>query len=70
MISFITLFYTAESSAYRNQEIKNLTALTKIPHLALSTSYLEQRIFYYEDYSDILYPQMIRANKMEYVYVK
>lgn len=67
--SFSLLILTTSYSKERAIEIKNLTKLTKLPGIALSTSYLQNRVIYYEDYSNKLYPQMQKYHKMDYVYV-
>jgi hypothetical protein len=50
--------------------IKNLTSITKLPGIAISTPYLEKRIIYYKDYSNKLYPNMKNYSKMDFVYAK
>ncbi len=56
--------------AQDNQDIKTLTKLTRLPGLAISTSYLEKRVLYYDDYSNKLYPSMKNYSQMDFVYVK
>lgn len=50
--------------------IQNLTSLTKLPGLALSTPYLEKRILYYGDDSNKLYVGMKNKSQMDFVYAK
>ena len=67
---FTLLIYSAEYSAERALSIHSLIKLTTLPHLALSTSYMQSRVIYYSDYSNILYPNMKRNSKIEFVYAK
>ena len=67
---FTLLIYSAEYSADRALSINSFTKLTTLPHLALSTSYIQQRVIYYDDYSNILYPEMKRNTKVDFVYAK
>ncbi len=67
---FFILVYTSQYSPSRELEIQTLTKLTKLPGIALSTGYLENRVIYYKDYSNQLYPQMKNSSKMDYVYAK
>jgi len=69
-MSFSLLIYNAESSAYREKGIKSFTQLTQLPHLALSTSYLQHRILYYNDISNVLYPQMREQHKLDLIYAQ
>jgi len=50
--------------------IKDLTSLTKLPGISISTSYLEKRVIYYDDYSNKLYPNMKNYSQMDFVYAK
>ena len=70
MMIFIFLISSATTSAYREEKIQSFTRLTKLPHLVLSTSYLQKRIFYYDDYSNRLYPSMQKQNKLGFVYAQ
>jgi len=56
--------------AKENKNIKVLTKLTKLPGLAISTSYLEKRVLYYDDYSNKIYPDMKNYSQMDFVYAK
>ncbi|MEA3228107.1 MAG: hypothetical protein U9P38_03440 [Campylobacterota bacterium] len=67
---FISLIYFSDYSADRTASIQSFTKISKLPHIALSTSYLQQRIVYYNDYSNIFYPQMREENKLDYVYTQ
>ena len=68
--TFVTLIRTSEYSQSRELQIQNLTQLTKLPGIALSTPYLENRVIYYKDYSHRQYPKMKNYSKMDYVYAK
>lgn len=70
IVTFISLIASSEYSLTRETQLENLTELTKLPGIALSTPYLENRLIYYEDYSNRLYPQMKNYSKMNYVYAK
>jgi len=50
--------------------IKTISKITRVPGFALSTSYLENRIIYYKDSSNRLYPQMKHYKQMDYVYAQ
>ncbi len=67
---FIFLIYSAEYSADRALAINAFTKLITLPHIALSTSYMQQRVIYYDDYSNMLYPEMKKENKVDFVYAK
>ena len=67
---FIVLLSHANYSQQRELQIKTLTKLTGLPGIALSTGHLENRLIYYKDYSNRLYPQMKNHSKMDYVYAK
>jgi hypothetical protein len=54
----------------KNNSVRELTYLTKLPGIALSTTYLQKRVIYYDDYSNKLYPQMKNYSKVNFVYVK
>jgi len=69
-MSFILLISTMKSSSYRDEKIQNFVQITKFPHLTLSTSYLQSRVIYYNDFSNILYPEMKKQNKMDYIYAQ
>jgi len=67
------VFFTIITKANDNQTkvyIQNITKLTKLPGIALSTSYLQNRIIYYDDYSNKLYPQMKNYSQTDFVYAK
>ncbi len=70
MGAFSLLILPSKYSKERELKIQKLTSLTKLPGLALSTGYLENRVIYYEDYSNQLYPKMKNYLKMDYVYAK
>ena len=67
---FTLLIYSAEYSLQRALTIDAFTKLTTLPHLALSTSYMQTRVIYYDDYSNILYPEMKHSSKVDFVYAK
>ena len=64
---FTLLIYSAEYSPQRALTINTFTKLTTFPHLALSTSYMQTRVIYYDDYSNILYPEMKHSSKVDFV---
>ena len=66
----IFIVSTSNYSKERKNSIENLTRITNLPGLALSTSYLEKRVIYYEDYSNTLYPKMKNYSQMDFVYDK
>jgi len=57
-------------SKERQNSIENLTKITHLPGITLSTSYLENRVIYYEDNSNTLYPKMKNYSQMDFVYAK
>jgi len=67
---FVALLSQASYSPQRKSQIQTLTKLTKLPGIALSTGYLENRIIYYKDHSNKLYPKMRNYSKMDYVYAQ
>ena len=67
---FVFILSNNSYSKSRENSIKNFTSITKLPGLALSNSYLENRLFYYDDFSNILYPQMKYHDKNGFVYAK
>ncbi|MEA1913996.1 MAG: hypothetical protein U9N30_01640 [Campylobacterota bacterium] len=50
--------------------VKNLTALTQISGLSLSTGYFEPRFAQYADYRDVFYPSMAPVHTLDFVYAK
>lgn len=68
--TFILMLSTSTYSHKRELKIQELTNLTKLPGIALSTNYLEHRVIYYEDYANKLYPKMSNYKKMDYVYAQ
>lgn len=68
--SFFVLISSANYSLEREKQIQIFTQVTKLPHIALSTSSFQKRVLYYDDYSNKLYPQMKQDNKMDYIYAQ
>ena len=68
--TFILLISASSYSKPRETQIRQLTTLTKLPGIALSTPYLENRVLYYRDHSSRLYPKMKNYSKMDYVYAR
>ena len=66
----ILFFATMSYSKHRKNVIDRFVNLTKLPSIALSTTYLENRVIYYEDFSNILYPKMKYNFRMDFVYSK
>ncbi len=70
IVAFLVLLSASSYSKTRETQISNLTKLTRLPGVALSTSYLQNRVLYYQDHSSRLYPEMKNYSKMDYVYAK
>ena len=70
LATFILLLSASSYSKPRETQIHQLTTLTKLPGIALSTPYLENRVLYYRDHSSRLYPKMKNYSKMDYVYAR
>lgn len=66
----LLLLFNSSYSKRREDSINQLTSITKLPGMALSTTYLENRVLYYDDYSNRLYPQMKNNSKTSFVYAK
>jgi hypothetical protein len=67
---FIFLLLSTDYSRDREKQITNVSMLSKLPGIALSTSYLEKRVIYYDDYSNSLYPKMKNYSQVDFVYAK
>ena len=71
VVIFIVLLSTSShKSYYHYKKIDTLTSLTQLPGLALSTPYLENRLIYYNDFSNRIFPQMQEYGSMDFVYAK
>lgn len=44
--------------------------ITKLPNLSYSTSFYEERIKEYKDFSYKIYPEQLQLNYMEFTYEK
>ena len=66
----VLLLFSSSYSKKREDSINQLTSITKLPGVALSNTYLESRVLYYDDYSNRLYPQMKNSSKTSFVYAK
>jgi len=69
-VLFVAILFFLQISKTTNQSIERLTSLTKLPGIALSRGYLQNRVLYYQDYSYKLYPQMKDYSKSGFVYAK
>ena len=58
------------SNISNTSTVKNLTALTQLSSLSLSSSYFEPRFREYSDYRDVFYPSMAPIHSMDFVYAK
>lgn len=76
--SFVFLIFLCIAFGYvvsalngtQNSEIQRLSNITKLPGIALSTTYLENRILYYDDDSNQLYPTQKKYTYTGFVYAK
>ena len=66
---FSTVDYSKEDQL-RAHTLSNLQALTKLPFIANSTTFLEHRNTPYKDFSNKLYPEMKLYNYQEFVYAQ
>ncbi len=66
---FLTL-HKSTSETRHKQQVQALCELTQLPGIALSTSYLEHRVIYYDDYSNYIYLDMMPYRYMDFVYAK
>ncbi len=67
---FFLVLHKNSSEAVHTEQVQALCELTQLPGIALSTSYLEHRIFYYGDYSNYIYLGMTPYRYMDFVYAK
>ncbi len=70
-ISFIYIIGTL--GAYTNTDsnnIKEAAMFTKLPGISLSTSFIENRILYYDDCSNRFYLTLQPHNYMDFIYAK
>jgi len=70
-VLFSTLVGTLFASSQTDYEqIKEVAMLTKLPGVSLSTSYIENRVIYHDDFSNRFYLDMPDYNYMNFTYVK
>ncbi len=69
-IFFFLLLQKSTSEQIHKQQVEALCELTQLPGVALSTSYLEHRLIYYDDYSNYIYLDMVPYTYMDFVYAK
>ncbi len=71
---FLTFIYIvgtlSASNDSKTNKIKEATMLTKLPGVSLSTSFIENRIIYYDDCENRFYLNMQSYNYMDFIYAK
>jgi len=67
---FIFTLYKLNSFEDKNQSLIQVSSLTKLPGISLSSSYLENRVTRYEDNSNSFYLGMKKNNYTSFVYEK
>ncbi len=66
---FIVVSKSVSSLAYENR-IKDISLLTKLPNISLSTPFIENRVKEYDDYSNDFYLGMKKDTYAGFVYAK
>ena len=66
---YIVVFKSNPSLAYENN-IKDISALSKLPSISLSTPFIENRVKEYDDYSNDFYLGMKKDTYVGFVYAK
>ena len=66
---YIVVSKSNSSLAYENS-IKDISTLTKLPSISLSTPFIENRVKEYDDYSNDLYLGMKKDTYAGFVYAK
>lgn len=69
-VFFYLLLRQSSDSSLHQQQIENITNLTMLPGIALSSSNLEDRIAYYGDYSNRFYLDIKPYTYRSFVYAK
>jgi len=61
LLALFVLMYNASNPSHTNKSLQSLNALSKLPRLSFSTSYLEEKR---------LSPQANKLQKMDFVYAR
>lgn len=72
-LSVVVLFLIFKDNTLEVKHIKQIeeiTMLTQLPGISLSTSFLENRVLYYEDHSNHFYLNMRPYRFTDFIYVK
>ena len=66
--SFFSLLLRPVDNTEKENSIQTLTSLSKLPDIAYSNPFLEQRVLSYKETSAMLYPPVANYTYWEYVY--
>jgi hypothetical protein len=66
---FFLILLTPDATDHTRQ-IAAITSVTQLPGLALSTPFLQNRVIYYDDFSNRLFPELTQQTDVEFVYEK
>jgi len=69
-VGLVTVHYLHFDRKTPKEALQKISAITNFSSPALSASYYEPRILFYETASNPAYPQMQALNRMDFVYGK
>jgi len=69
-ISVVVVDYLRYDRESFGESIEAISSLSKISSPSLSSSWYEPRLLYIDDRTNLIYPEMSRVDKMEFVYAK